>query len=544
MNTLGGHGLQGLFKTRTLNAMRTLSHLLLPALFFSFLLTSHAEPTPLTLSWTNHILSVHGAHLPGGKIDTWYLEAYCRPGSTDRVWHETTIGHKTERVSAAADGSHLHLRCTVEDGVIVDHHIRVGDATKPDEAGEISFDIRARNPTKKRSEAHWAQPCIRVGQFTGLHVPDTTTNKYDYIKRCFVFQNGKPAFMPTAGWGTEARYTPGQVWVPHTVDRDDANPRPHNKHAPSNGLIGCVSADEKWLFAVAFDPFQELFQGVIECIHSDFRIGGLAPGETQKIRGRMYVLPNGDQDKGKGLANLEARYRADFPTQSWTGWTEREDYRAVDLEGWTCLLHPDFEKDQELWKTVRIEIVRQLRAIKKALPAKAVATLQKQNIWIEDKHPKHLCMCYHSSKKWLRENHMNPEKAGHVELANGPNFLDWCKVGQPWMLLHEFAHGYHDLELGWDDERIDQAYRAALAKGLYGRVDTYRTAETGRQTVHYGSTNNKEYFAEATEAYFGKNDFFPFTREQLRNYDPAAFAMVEATWGVRDSVKPAAPDSP
>jgi len=252
----------------------------LPLLLLPFV-PAQAETAPaLRLSWTNHILSVHSARLPGGKIDTWYLEAYCRPNSTDQIWSETTIGHKTELVSAAADGSHLHLRCTVDDGVIVDHHIRVGDPGKADEAGEVSFDISARNPTAKRSQAHWAQPCIRVGDFTRHGAPAKPAaakpDKYEYIKRSFVFQDGKPAFMPTAGWGTEARYTPGQVWVPHTVSRADVNPRPLNDNAPSNGLIGCLSGDDKWLFAVAFDPYQELFQGVIECIHSDFRIGGLA----------------------------------------------------------------------------------------------------------------------------------------------------------------------------------------------------------------------------------------------------------------------------
>jgi hypothetical protein len=30
-----------------------------------------------------------------------------------------------------------------------------------------------------------------------------------------------------------------------------------------------------------------------------------------------------------------------------------------------------------------------------------------------------------------------------------------------------------------------------------------------------------KYFADLTEAYFGKNDFFPFNREDLKKYDPS-----------------------
>ena len=37
-------------------------------------------------------------------------------------------------------------------------------------------------------------------------------------------------------------------------------------------------------------------------------------------------------------------------------------------------------------------------------------------------------------------------------------------------------------------------------------------------------------FAELTEAYFVRNDFFPFNREELRQYDPVGYAMIESVW--------------
>ena len=45
---------------------------------------------------------------------------------------------------------------------------------------------------------------------------------------------------------------------------------------------------------------------MIVCLHSDFRIGGLEPGETRQVRGKIYVVP----------ADVEAlvkRYEKDFP---------------------------------------------------------------------------------------------------------------------------------------------------------------------------------------------------------------------------------------
>ena len=47
-------------------------------------------------------------------------------------------------------------------------------------------------------------------------------------------------------------------------------------------------------------------QGVLQCIHSDFRIGGLRPGERKSIRGKVYIV-------GNNINALLKRYRKDFP---------------------------------------------------------------------------------------------------------------------------------------------------------------------------------------------------------------------------------------
>ena len=84
------------------------------------------------------------------------------------------------------------------------------------------------------------------------------------------------------------------------------NPRPLSSLVPSNGLIGCYSGDDTMIFAVAFEPYQELFQGVARCLHSDFRLGGLRAGERKQIRGRIYLMEN-------DVPRLLKRYESDFP---------------------------------------------------------------------------------------------------------------------------------------------------------------------------------------------------------------------------------------
>src|SRR5262249_10909023 len=80
----------------------------------------------LTLSWSNNFLTIHGADLPQRQVKVQYLEAYCRPGSTDRDWGKTVIKHKTELLSRSTDGKSLRLRCTLADGVVVSHDITAG----------------------------------------------------------------------------------------------------------------------------------------------------------------------------------------------------------------------------------------------------------------------------------------------------------------------------------------------------------------------------------------------------------------------------------
>jgi hypothetical protein len=258
------------------------------------------EPRPLAVAWDKNYLTIRG-DFSGGEIRIHYLEAYCRPGSTDRDWRQTVIPHSAEKLDSDRENV-IRLRDKLRDGVIVEHTLTAG-------VDEVDFKVVAHNPTEQPSEAHWAQPCIRVDRFTGTTTADARTLVPAYARKCFLFLDGKLTRLPTEPWAEQARYVPGQVYVPMGVDRNDVNPRPVSPLVPSSGLCGCFSADEKQIMAVAWEPYQEIFQGVIACIHSDFRVGGLQPGETKNIRGKLYIVP-ADVDA------LVKRYERGFPEQA------------------------------------------------------------------------------------------------------------------------------------------------------------------------------------------------------------------------------------
>lgn len=253
----------------------------------------------LSIVWKDRYLEVHGDHIPGGPIRTHYLEAYCRDGSTDRDWGETVIRHESQLVSTSADRKVIELEDRLADGVVVQHRIEAG-------SDSVSFHVTATNPTTTASRAHWAQPCMRVDGFTGTNVAQSREVYPPYIRKCFLLLDGRLQRLPTEPWAVKARYIPGQVYAVAGVDRDDVNPRPLSSLTPKTGLTGCYSADDSMMLAIAWEPSQEVFQGVITCMHSDFRIGGLEPGETKTIVGKMYLLPADEEE-------LLRRFREDFP---------------------------------------------------------------------------------------------------------------------------------------------------------------------------------------------------------------------------------------
>ena len=266
----------------------------------SWMVVGLAGAGELTASWEKQFLTVTG-DFPGGEIRINYLEAYCRAGSTDQDWGKTTIPHTSRQLPAPEPGVIL-VEDRLADGVVVTHRIRVMK-------DGLRFSVNAHNPTDTPSAVHWAQPCVRVDRFTGTDPSQARERHPPYIRQCFVAIDGQLVRLPTQPWATEARYVPGQVYCPVGVPRDDVNPRPLSSLVPSHGLCGCVSADNRWILGVVWEPYQEVFQGVVTCIHADFRIGGLAAGETKKIQGRLYLLPGNEQA-------LLAAYRRDFPQQA------------------------------------------------------------------------------------------------------------------------------------------------------------------------------------------------------------------------------------
>jgi hypothetical protein len=202
-------------------------------------------------------------------------------------------------------------------------------------------------------------------------------------------------------------------------------------------------------------------------------------------------------------------------------------YQQAVVEGFTVLINPEVVAHEEQARLMRAELERQLKEITRVVPDKVVVDFRKYRIWVEWELTQGGA-CFHPSREWLSQNGYNTDKAGDIEICHTRHFINWSKSAQPCLVLHEMAHAYHHILLGLKDERVSKAFQSAVDQKLYERVKHVN----GSEQKAYALTNKKEYFSELTESYFGKNDFYPFIRSELQEYDPVGYQMMVECWGI------------
>lgn len=201
-----------------------------------------------------------------------------------------------------------------------------------------------------------------------------------------------------------------------------------------------------------------------------------------------------------------------------------------DVYGWSVRVDSRLlEGDKAAIGEAALALLRsRLADILVVVPAAKVAQLKKVPIWLDLSNGSLTSMQYHPSAKWLSENGFSPamEKAVHIPVVS--RFLDpRHQQTQPWCVLHELAHAYHDRVLGFEEPRVKAAWEKYVASGNGVMV----LHVSGRHQPHYALTNHKEFFAEMTEAYFGVNDFVPFVHGQLKHEEPDVFKLLREIWG-------------
>jgi hypothetical protein len=203
-------------------------------------------------------------------------------------------------------------------------------------------------------------------------------------------------------------------------------------------------------------------------------------------------------------------------TRKIEGWNVRVDDRLLKGEG--------AAKGEQALKLLEARLV----AITVVVPEKSLAKLRSITIEMDLDYGGLNSMQYHPDADWLKTNGYSEKLAKCVHIPEVEDFLSPSENHRmPWVVLHELAHGFHDQFVGFEDPKVIAVWKKFCDSGKYKSVLTSQ----GAMREHYGLTDQKEFFAEMTEAYFGSNDFYPFVTGELKQAEPETFALLAEIWG-------------
>ncbi|MGL4554270.1 MAG: hypothetical protein ACRC33_24160 [Gemmataceae bacterium] len=262
--------------------------------------------------------------------------------------------------------------------------------------------------------------------------------------------------------------------------------------------------------------------GRVEWLDADGKLATIVVGDADQVEAVPHsakVVSDGVSPRPAGGPRRDAAAR---------GYTLTSEYRQITASGFTVLIHPEVIADRKVHAAVTEEIGRQLRDLSGYMPDGKLRRLREVRVWVEHRQKGAVSTAeFHGSASLLRELGSNPDKEGDIEVSRAGQFVEVCRREQPYGLLHEFAHAHHHHVLGKDHQGVKAAYRQAIDRGLYDAVKHV----SGVRKRAFASTNDLEYFAELTEAYFGKNESYPFVRADLKRHDPVGHALMVEAWG-------------
>lgn len=251
--------------------------------------------------------------------------------------------------------------------------------------------------------------------------------------------------------------------------------------------------------------------------------GGIAPGgilSLQTFAGHVFVVAD-----PAGRCREAVRI-GDGLTGTYIG-TSR--YRPVAIRaGWPVFVDRALDPRADPARAALATIAGMLDRTVAALPAAALARIRRTPIFVHD-HAGPGVM-FHRDPEWLVAHGRTVEMVDGIEVSDAGVFVEDARV-QPGAILHELTHAFYGTLSDAQRLDIDRAYRRAVDGGLYRQVKRH----DGSVTDAYARTNAAEYFAELSEAYFSRNDFFPFNRAELAAYDSDGARLVTRLWFGRDA---------
>lgn len=207
------------------------------------------------------------------------------------------------------------------------------------------------------------------------------------------------------------------------------------------------------------------------------------------------------------------------------------------MRGWTLHVSRELLATEAQSTAKAIDLLdKQLEEITRVVPNSAVIELQKVPLYFMPEYTGISPRAeYHPSADWLRNNGRDPVMARGIEFTN-IRIFERETNRMPNFALHELAHAFHHrvLPQGFNNTELQKAFARAKESGRYEKVERrFGNGQPNKVEKAYALTNPMEYFAETTEAFFTRNDFFPFNRDELQQHDPEISELLVKLWATQ-----------
>ena len=256
------------------------------------------------------------------------------------------------------------------------------------------------------------------------------------------------------------------------------------------------------------------------------------PNMARFIERYWGVDPNQVVKLEKDLADYQELLRLEGPAR--TGdvgaaakYAPTARYDKRDINGWTVYVSPQLVDQPGLCATMVKILSYKLHMIDHFIAEPGRKQLHEVPIWLEVGQAGPYIRYYGADEKWAGDR-TNPDKLGAVDVRDPQRMMKWALLQQS-DVLHELALAYYDRHAAKTDcelgKKIQAAYEQARKDGKYQSVLRF----DGRHVPHLAGSA-KGYFAELMESYFLVNDHYPFIRCELKDQDPAGYALIAGLW--------------
>ncbi len=206
--------------------------------------------------------------------------------------------------------------------------------------------------------------------------------------------------------------------------------------------------------------------------------------------------------------------------------TARYDKR--DINGWTVYVSPHLVDQPGLCASMAKLLSYKLHMIDHFIAEPGRKQLHEIPIWLEiGQAGPYIRYC--GSSEQLAGEGVNPDKFQGVEVRDPQRMMQWVMLQQS-DVLGELALAYYDRHAAKKDSelggKIQTAYEQAIKDGKYQSVLRF----DGQHVPHPALDSKRRYFAELMESYFLVNDRYPFIRCELKDQDPAGYALIAGLW--------------